>query len=179
MIEKNKKAQNLTLFLKNLAFFIFLVLSALVVVPLELVWVANGFLSFSIVGSTYLGLLLTIFGAIFMLNMFVYFALSGKGTPAPFDPPKKLITRGLFRYVRNPGYIGGALIVLGEGFFLESAVVFVFAASLCILFHLFVVYYEEPTLKREFGESYEDYLKAVPRWIPRLPKNIRNHKMQP
>ena len=109
-------------------------------------------------------------GAVFTLNMFVYFALAGRGTPAPFDPPKELVTRGLFRYVRNPGYIGGVLIIVGEGVLLESAVVFVFAAFMGVMFHLYVIYHEEPTLKRTFGESHEKYLKTVPRWIPRRPK---------
>jgi protein-S-isoprenylcysteine O-methyltransferase Ste14 len=105
-----------------------------------------------------------------LLNMFVYFAVVGGGTPAPFDPPRKLVTQGLFRYVRNPGYIGGLLIILGEGLILESVLVFVFAAFMFVLFRFFVIYYEERKLKEMFGESYEEYLNTVPRWFPRFSK---------
>jgi steroid 5-alpha reductase family enzyme len=86
--------------------------------------------------------------------------------------PKQLITQGLFRYVRNPGYIGAVFILVGEGIFLESAVVFVFAALMWVMFHMFVVYYEEPSLKEIFGESYEEYLKTVPKWIPRRQRTL-------
>lgn len=148
---------------------------ALIVVPLGMVWLANDLLTFSVGYFRFLGLIPIGVGVVFMLNMFIYFALACRGTPAPFDPPKKLITQGLFRYVRNPGYIGGVLILVGEGIFLESAVVFIFTSFMWVIFHLYVVYYEEPGLKEMFGESYEEYFKTVPRWIPKRPKkeNIR------
>jgi protein-S-isoprenylcysteine O-methyltransferase Ste14 len=157
-------------FLKNLFLFSLLVVSVLVLVPLGLVWLANGFLGFSFGFLRFIGFVPVGVGLYFMLNMFVYFAVVGGGTPAPFDPPKKLVTQGLYRYVRNPGYIGGLLINLGEGLILESALVFVFAAFMFAIFHFFVIYYEEPKLKEMFGESYDEYLNTVPRWFPRFSK---------
>jgi protein-S-isoprenylcysteine O-methyltransferase Ste14 len=98
------------------------------------------------------------------------FVRTGKGTPAPFDPPRKLVAKGLYRWTRNPMYIGILLVLAGEGLFFESATLFVYAAMLLLAFHLFVVYYEEPTLQRKFGVDYEDYCRSVPRWIPRFKK---------
>lgn len=156
------------LFLKNLVLFVFLVASVLVVVPLVLVWLSGGLLAFSLGELRFLGLVPISVGLVFMLNMFVYFASDGKGTPAPFDPPKKLVTGGLFCYVRNPGYIGAVFIIVGEGVLLEVAVIFGYAAFMWIMFHLYVVFFEEPSLKEKFGKAYEKYVKTVPRWIPRL-----------
>ena len=158
------------LFLKKLFLFILLVVSVLVVVPLGLAWLANGFLGFSLGVLKLLGFVPVGVGLVFMLNMFVYFAVVGGGAPAPFDPPRKLVTRGLFRYVRNPGYIGGLLIILGEGPIFESVLVFIFAVIMFAMFHYFVIYYEEPKLKEIFGKSYEEYLKAIPRWFPQFLK---------
>jgi protein-S-isoprenylcysteine O-methyltransferase Ste14 len=98
------------------------------------------------------------------------FVRKGKGTPAPFDPPRKLVINGLYRWTRNPMYSGALLILIGESLFFESATLFVYTAMFLFAFHLFVVYYEEPTLKRKFGADYEDYYRSVPRWIPRLKK---------
>jgi protein-S-isoprenylcysteine O-methyltransferase Ste14 len=147
-----------------------LVVSLLVVVPVALVWLADGLLSFSIGDFKFLGLIPVALGMVFLLNLFMYFALAGGGTIAPVDPLKRLVTQGLFRYIRNSGYIGGLLIIAGEGFFLESAVIFVFTALVWVMFHLYICYYEEPRRKEMFGESYKKYMKTVPRWIPRRPR---------
>jgi len=97
------------------------------------------------------------------------FTFTGRGTPAPIDPPKELVVKGLYRYVRNPMYVGITLILTGEALLFESAVLVLYAGLLLVCAHLFIVYYEEPTLRRLFGASYESYCKSVPRWIPRLP----------
>jgi protein-S-isoprenylcysteine O-methyltransferase Ste14 len=165
------------LFLKNLVLFVLLVVSALVVVPLGLIWLANGFLEFSLGVLRFLGFVPVGVGLVFMLNMFVYFAIVGGGTPAPFDPPSKFVTQGLYRYVRNPEYIGGLLIILGEGLILESVLVFVFAAFMFAMFHFFVIYSEEPKLKEMFGKSYVEYLNTVPRWFPRFPKEKKESQL--
>jgi protein-S-isoprenylcysteine O-methyltransferase Ste14 len=96
------------------------------------------------------------------------FAVRGLGTPAPIAPTRFLVVTALHRYVRNPMYIGVLLVVLGEAALFRAAVLLVYAAFACVSIQLFVVFYEEPTLRRQFGESYEEYRRAVPRWIPRL-----------
>jgi len=97
------------------------------------------------------------------------FTFTGRGTPAPIDPPKQLVVKGLYRYVRNPMYVGITLILLGETLLFEAAVLFLYAGFLLVCAHLFIVYYEEPTLRRLFGASYESYCKSVSRWFPGQP----------
>jgi protein-S-isoprenylcysteine O-methyltransferase Ste14 len=95
------------------------------------------------------------------------FASTGKGTPAPIDPPKHLVARGLYRFIRNPMYVGVLLTLLGEAWLFSSWTLVIYAAIVISWQHLFVVFYEEPALKRKFGQSYADYLARTPRWIPR------------
>jgi protein-S-isoprenylcysteine O-methyltransferase Ste14 len=97
------------------------------------------------------------------------FAVSGRGTPAPYDPPRLLVTRGLYGYVRNPMYLGVVSIIFGEAVFLDSIPVLGYAALLLVLFHLRVLLYEERQLRKAFGASYEEYCRSVPRWLPRMP----------
>ena len=99
------------------------------------------------------------------------FASAGKGTPAPIDPPKRLVARGLYRFVRNPMYVGVLIALLGEAWFFSSWALVLYAAIVITWQHLFVVFYEEPALKRKFGESYSDYVARTPRWIPRFNSN--------
>jgi protein-S-isoprenylcysteine O-methyltransferase Ste14 len=94
------------------------------------------------------------------------FTFTGKGTPAPIDPPKELVAKGLYQYVRNPMYVGVLLILLGEAWFFGSSSLLGYAAIVFVCFHLFVLLYEEPALKRRFGESYRRYCGTTPRWIP-------------
>lgn len=96
------------------------------------------------------------------------FAVKGRGTPAPIDPPKELLVSGLYRYVRNPMYIGILLILLGEAFLFCSLALLFYSVIMLVVFHLFVVLYEEPTLAKKFGESYRRYCLEVPRWLPRF-----------
>lgn len=96
------------------------------------------------------------------------FASAGKGTPAPIDPPKRLVARGLYRFVRNPMYVGVLLTLLGEAWLFGSRALLAYAVIVFTWEHLVVVFYEEPALKRKFGESYSDYLARTPRWIPRF-----------
>jgi protein-S-isoprenylcysteine O-methyltransferase Ste14 len=109
-------------------------------------------------------------GGLVLLWSFWNFLSEGHGTPAPIDPPRQLVLKGFYQYVRNPMYVSVIFILIGH--FLWSGYWFILAyAGLAFLVtHLFVLFYEEPTLKRKFGASYEDYIKRVPRWIPRLTK---------
>ncbi len=97
----------------------------------------------------------------------VTFALVGKGTPAPFDPPRKLVIAGPYRWVRNPMYIGAGLVLVGTALFYQSEALAAFAAAFWVVVHAFVVLYEEPTLERTFGAQYSDYRNAVHRWLPK------------
>jgi protein-S-isoprenylcysteine O-methyltransferase Ste14 len=94
------------------------------------------------------------------------FARSGRGTLAPIDPPSELVVRGLYRYVRNPMYLSVTTIVLGELLLTQSLGLFIYWAIWFAVVNLFVIGYEEPTLRRQFGASYERYSQTIPRWIP-------------
>jgi protein-S-isoprenylcysteine O-methyltransferase Ste14 len=98
------------------------------------------------------------------------FTFAGKGTPAPIDPPKELVVRGLYRYVRNPMYVGVLTLLIGEALLFASRQLFIYAGVIFLLFNLFVIFYEEPALRQKFGESYRRYCETVPRWIPRRTK---------
>ncbi len=106
-------------------------------------------------------------GAAIYLRCAWDFAVSGRGTPAPIDPPRTLVARGLYRYVRNPMYVGVLTVLFGETLFFRSGALAVAALGIAIFFNLFVMRVEEPILARQFGASYDEYRRAVPRWIPR------------
>jgi len=98
------------------------------------------------------------------------FGWTGRGTPAPLIPPQRLVVVGFYRYVRNPMYVGfaagwiGLWIVFGCASWAAVAAV----AAVALGVHLFVVFYEEPTLRRKFGSAYDEYRNNVRRWSPRL-----------
>jgi protein-S-isoprenylcysteine O-methyltransferase Ste14 len=114
------------------------------------------------------GVVLGVAGAVLALTTVGYFIFQGRGTPALFDPPKVFVPHGPYRIVRNPMYIGGVLVLLGWGLYLKSVAMALFALVACLLIHTFVVQAEEPGLRKRFGQQYEDYCRAVPRWIPRF-----------
>ena len=95
------------------------------------------------------------------------FAVAGRGTPAPWDPPKRVVAEGPFRWVRNPIYIGAFIVVLGESWLFLSVPLLVYAILVALGIHVVVIAYEEPRLRERFGAEYEEYLRNVPRWIPR------------
>ena len=99
------------------------------------------------------------------------FVFEGRGTPAPVAPTEKLVVGGPFRWVRNPGYVAVVSMLLGQGLVLASPAVLVYAAAIALAFHLFVLLYEEPTLRRTYGAEYDAYCRRVPRWIPRRPQS--------
>ena len=115
-----------------------------------------------------IGLVLIIAGAPGVVDSFARFALQGLGTPAPIAPPQKLVVTGLYRYVRNPIYVGVSAVILGQALLFGDRRLLWYAALLWLFFHLVVLVSEEPTLKETFGAQYEDFRANVPRWIPRL-----------
>lgn len=113
------------------------------------------------------GLAVLALGGAVALWCILTFAFVGKGTPAPFDPPRKLVIAGPYRWVRNPMYIGAGFVLVGTALYYQSAAIAAFAAGFLVVAHAFVVLYEEPTLERTFGAQYADYRNAVHRWLPR------------
>ena len=116
----------------------------------------------------YLAFPLWLIGGVILLWSFWNFLREGRGTPAPIDPPKELVAVGFYRYVRNPMYVGVFVIILGHFLWLGYRNLLAYAVFVFLAFDLFVMFYEEPALKRKFGAAYEDYLRRVPRWIPRI-----------
>ena len=112
------------------------------------------------------GLLCIGLGTALLAACIFEFARSGRGTLSPVDPPRQLVVRGLYRYVRNPMYLSVTTIVLGEALLMQSRALAVYCAIWFLWVNLFVIGYEEPTLRRSFGASYDDYVQRVGRWIP-------------
>jgi protein-S-isoprenylcysteine O-methyltransferase Ste14 len=94
------------------------------------------------------------------------------GTPAPIDPPKELVARGLYRYSRNPMYVGVLSLIAAQALYFASSETLFYAALLLLAFHSFVIVYDEPTLAKSFGAAYQRYRESVPRWIPRFPPRV-------
>ena len=114
------------------------------------------------------GLAIVILGAALALWCILTFVFVGRGTPAPFDPPRRLVVRGPYRYVRNPMYIGAGLALAGAALFYGSWPLVGYTVLFLCITHLFVRLYEEPTLRRLFGAEYEAYSRRVKRWRPTL-----------
>jgi protein-S-isoprenylcysteine O-methyltransferase Ste14 len=116
----------------------------------------------------YLAIPLWLIGGVITLWCFWEFTFTGHGTPAPIDPPKQLVITGLYRYVRNPIYVGLLTILIGHLLWFNSIWLLAYAGVVFLAFHLVVTLYEEPTLTATFGAAYQQYCKSVPRWIPKI-----------
>jgi protein-S-isoprenylcysteine O-methyltransferase Ste14 len=112
------------------------------------------------------GLVICAAGATVALWCIFSFAFTGKGTPAPFDPPRRLVIQGPYRFVRNPMYVGAGFALGSAALFYQSLQLLGFTVFFFLATHLFVVWYEEPTLRRTFGPEYETYCRKVRRWRP-------------
>jgi protein-S-isoprenylcysteine O-methyltransferase Ste14 len=143
-------------------------------VMIYLPWALTGFqLQEPLLGTSLTrvaGVVLLIAAIPLFLEFLWRFVEEGHGTPAPVAPTEKLVVGGTFRRVRNPGYVAVVGILLGEALLMGSGVLLAYAAGIWLIFHLFVLLYEEPTLRRQFGDEYETYWRSVPRWLPRLKK---------
>lgn len=124
------------------------------------------------------GIVLMIAGGSLVLLCVLLFVVRGRGTPAPFDAPRRFVAVGPYRYVRNPMYWGGGSALAGLGLYRRSLPILVLCAGWFVLFHLFVVYFEEPTLRQKFGTTYEEYCRRVHRWLPGLglARNTPRHR---
>lgn len=159
------------LWLRTVLFTVLVPGTELVLLPLVVVHVGLG-PRIELGAARYAGLLPLAVGLAVIVRCFADFVRRGRGTPAPYDPPRELVVAGLYRYVRNPQYVGVVLVLVGEALLSGMLVLFGYAAFMAIGYHLFVRYYEEPTLWRLFGEPYARYRAAVPRWLPRRPGRI-------
>jgi protein-S-isoprenylcysteine O-methyltransferase Ste14 len=114
----------------------------------------------------WLGVTLVVLGGTLAVWCILTFVFAGRGTPAPFDPPRRLVVRGPYRVVRNPMYLGATILLAGVAAYYQSLPILAYAAAFVIATHLFVVAYEEPALRRGFGIEYEEYCRRVSRWWP-------------
>ncbi|HLK19588.1 MAG TPA: isoprenylcysteine carboxylmethyltransferase family protein [Bryobacteraceae bacterium] len=115
-----------------------------------------------------LGAVLILAGLPILLDSFARFAIQGLGTPAPVFPTKHLVVTGWYRYVRNPMYVAVVSIILGQALLFANVPVLEYGAAAWLIMHLFVIAYEEPTMRATFGDEYREFSANVPRWIPRL-----------
>lgn len=115
-----------------------------------------------------LGALLIVGGLALLVECFGRFVVQGRGTPAPIAPPDRLVVSGPYRRVRNPMYVAVVAVILGQAALLGDLRLLGYAAVVWTAFHVFVLTYEEPTLRRSFPADYAAFFAAVPRWIPRL-----------
>jgi protein-S-isoprenylcysteine O-methyltransferase Ste14 len=151
------------LLLKNLLFTVVVPGTVAVYVPLVLAddtAMATG-------ASLAAGVVLFIVGGSIYASCVWDFAAFGRGTPAPIDAPKRLVVRHLYHYSRNPMYVGVLTVILGWALLFRSLEVILYALVVGTCFHSFIRLYEEPHLRRGFGEEYEDYCTRVGRWLPR------------
>jgi protein-S-isoprenylcysteine O-methyltransferase Ste14 len=140
-------------------------------------WVALGVqhrydatLGFELPGWTRpLGIAVMLAGGAIAIACIATFVTSGEGTPAPIDPPRKFVAAGPYKFVRNPMYLGGFIVLSGFGLNQQSPAILVFALPWLLLAHLFVVLYEEPHLRATFGAPYDNYCHSVRRWLPGRP----------
>jgi protein-S-isoprenylcysteine O-methyltransferase Ste14 len=149
----------------------FLVLAPGTVVGLVPWWISRwqmraaflGFAPFRVIG-----VLLIAAGLPVLLESFARFALQGVGTPAPVFPTRRLVVTGFYRFVRNPMYVAVVSLILGQALLLGDVHVLEYAGVAWLVAHLFVLAYEEPTLRRTYGAEYTAFCAHVPRWVPRL-----------
>jgi len=121
------------------------------------------------------GLVPLLLGIAILAWCFAGFIVEGEGTPAPYDPPHRLVTGRLYGWMRNPMYVAVTMALVGEAMFYGSILLLLWAAVAWIALNFFVVLYEEPTLQRRFGPAYETYMEHVPRWIPSRPRVVSPH----
>lgn len=114
------------------------------------------------------GIVLIAAGLPVLVDSFARFALQGLGTPAPIAPTQNLVVTGLYRHVRNPMYVAVVAVILGQAVLFADRHLLAYGAVMWLIFHAFVLAYEEPVLAERYGTEYEAFRANVPRWIPRL-----------
>lgn len=112
------------------------------------------------------GIVLIFTGSVIGLICIVTLFITGNGTPAPFDAPKKFVSSGPYKFIRNPMYLGGLIILIGFGFYENSISIVLFSILWILSANIFIIYFEEPSLRKRFGSTYDNYCKTVMRWTP-------------
>jgi protein-S-isoprenylcysteine O-methyltransferase Ste14 len=158
------------LVLRSLFFALLLPGSVTLLIPYFILSGRNGIVVRQWGALQYLAVIAIAAGAAVLIWCITDFARIGRGTLAPVDPPKELVVRGLYRYVRNPMYAGVLCVLLGEAALFQSVALLTYTAVWFLFVNLFVILYEEPALRARFGASYEQYRRSVGRWIPRRTK---------
>jgi protein-S-isoprenylcysteine O-methyltransferase Ste14 len=130
-------------------------------------------------GLRAVGMVLAAAGALLVAWCVALFVTRGRGTPAPFDPPREFVVSGPYRTVRNPMYLGAFALLLGAGCALSSPGILLLALAFLVILHLFVVLIEEPGLAARFGDGYERYRATVGRWLPRRRGGVRGGETPP
>jgi protein-S-isoprenylcysteine O-methyltransferase Ste14 len=154
--------------LKSVVFLIVIPGTVFGLVPCLLVTRAPEVYALPIGSLRYLGPIGIALGLAALVWCVYDFAARGRGTPAPIDPPKELVVQGLYRHVRNPMYVAMLTVLLGEAVLFRSTTLLLYAAYFFLMFSAFIRFYEEPHLRKTFGDAYERYCESVPRWVPRI-----------
>jgi len=162
-------------FLGTLIFLIVIIPFFMIFIPAKILSAPENAYYFNIGIFRYIGLVPIVLGTFIYLYCSASFVFVGRGTPILFTPTKALIVSGLYRYVRNPLYIAGLLVLTGEGIYFQSTGLFVYCLVMFGFFNFYVLM-EESILAEKFGASYEAYRQSVPRWIPKLKPYEKPHK---
>ena len=126
--------------------------------------------------KTWLGSILILVGLILFIKMLSLFFKTGKGTLASWDPPKCLIIKGPYRYVRNPMITGVLTMLVGQAFLFNSISIMIWAMLFFLINTLYFIFKEEPDLEKRFGDEYAEYRKNVPMWFPKLKQRKPQNK---
>ena len=154
----------ISLFFRNLLFTILLPGTVAGLVPYLIA--KNHSVSFQITSPLHLlGVIIFMIGFVLMVHCIFRFAIEGRGTLAPVDATKVLVVTGLYRYLRNPMYLGVITMLLGESIYIQSVIMWIYILIVFIAFNIFIFWIEEPRLKRDFGDEYIRYCQKVRRWI--------------
>ena len=140
-------------------------------IPYAILKASGGFLGATPAFLKVCSFILAVIGILAVGWVALVFPTKGKGTPVPILPPKEFVAHGLYRYVRNPMYLGALLILVAEAAFFGSPMLLLYTAFVGVALHAFLVLLEEPQLERRFGDTYRQYKARTPRWIPRSPSD--------
>jgi len=154
----------LSLFFRNLFFTL---LQPGIVAGLIPYWIVknNIILNNPLQVNQYLGMIVFFIGLIILFYCIISFAVEGRGTLSPADPTKRLVVKGLYRFSRNPMYVGVMMILVGEAVFFQSTGLWMYSLLICLAFCVFIIFFEEPRLRKDFGEEYINYCQQVRRWL--------------